>query len=724
MTLTKNTTLVYENAERISEKYGLSYVAPKHVMYGLICAGDSVAGRLLKKSGATPSGYESLISGNDPRSMGGARTTKSLDSAIRRADAISKEAGTNYVATEHILLALLENRGDSAVAILRELGVDVNALENKTRVAVFGYPPEFRAFCTDMTEAARAGKYDPVIGRDNEIDRMMEILCRRTKNNPILLGEPGVGKSAVVEGFAMAVASGRVPEPLKDMRVFSLDISKVLAGTRYRGDFEERMEKIIGGAASGDVILFIDEIHTLITGSGNSGVNPADMLKPLLSRGELSVIAATTFEEYKKYIEKDSAFERRFSAVTLDPPSVADAIKILGGLRGRYEKHHGVEITDGAIAAACELSDRYITDRFLPDKAIDLIDEAAAKVRIHSFGRAPVVDRESVAEIVSERTGVPVSRMTETETQRLVNLERELGKRVIGQQEAIAAVSAAIRRSRAGISDAGRPIGSFIFAGPTGVGKTELSKAIAEYLFGDEDYLIRIDMSEYMDKNSVNKLIGSPPGYVGYEESGQLTDKVRRRPYSVILFDEVEKAHEDVFNILLQVLDDGRLTDNKGKTANFKNTIIIMTSNIGASFRGPRRLGFVGDGGAAYDSMKESITSALRERFRPEFLNRIDDVICFHSLSREECGKIADILVRKLAARLAEKKIYFQMTPAAVQALIDQGYSDEYGARPLRRVIQKEFEDKISLEIIRGNLREGEGVSVDFRGGEYRFSKI
>ncbi|MDY2851330.1 MAG: ATP-dependent Clp protease ATP-binding subunit [Candidatus Borkfalkiaceae bacterium] len=585
----------------------------------------------------------------------------------------------------------------------------------------------------DMTERARSGKYDPVIGREKEIERMAQILLRRTKNNPIIVGEPGVGKSAVVEGFAQAIADGKVPDALKDKTIFSLDLSGMLAGTRYRGDFEERLKNAVSEVRqSGNVIIFIDEIHNLIGAgaSGDGNFDAADILKPMLARGELTVIGTTTYDEYRKYIEKDSAFERRFSQITLEPPSVDDAIKILSGLKDRYEKHHGVVITADAIKAASELSDRYITDRFLPDKAIDLIDEAASKEKIAaSRERRPcrAIGREDIAKVVYDWTKIPVTTLTTDEKQRILQLESILHERVIGQNEAVSAVSRAIRRSRSGLGEKGKPSGSFIFAGPTGVGKTELSKAIAEALFGGENDLIRIDMSEYMEKHSVSKLIGSPPGYVGFDEEGQLTEKVRRKPYSVVLFDEIEKAHEDIFNLLLQVLDEGRLTDSKGRTVNFRNTVIILTSNVGAATQDKKsRLGFVSsdkDDAFGYEEMRENILSGLRKKFKPEFLNRVDDIICFHRLTKEECKKIAEIQINKLKAKLKEKNISLTVSPAAMDAVLAEGYSEEYGARSLKRTVEKELSDKISTALITGELCENSNVTVGYADGQFRFVK-
>ena len=775
---TKNMLAAIDEAGKISASHGVSYVGSEQILYGLLCIESGVAARLLAEFGVTKNSYMTLLVRSFRKSSPITGFTERCGRMLDRTAQITARAGYKSIATEHVLLSILMEKKCVAIDILLALGVDVDGLYTQVSAVVFpqgagkrqssvsvmerdddtpeapasqpkrvdeekGEKPHstkktpenalesLSAYGVDMTERARQGKYDPVIGRDKEIERMAQILCRRTKNSPIIVGEPGVGKSAVVEGFAQAVASGDVPDILKDKTVFSLDLSGLLAGTRYRGDFEERLKDTIGSVVeNGNIILFIDEIHNLI-GAGSSGdgnFDAADILKPMLARGELTVIGTTTYDEYRKYIEKDSAFERRFSQITVDPPSVEDAVLILGGLKDRYEAHHRVEITDEAIRAACELSDRYITDRFLPDKAIDLVDEAAAKAKIRSratggYGR---IGREQIAEIVSDWTGIPVTQMSASEAERLMDLERVLHSRVIGQDEAVVAVCRAIRRSRAGIGEGGKPMGSFIFAGPTGVGKTELTKALAEAVFGDENALVRIDMSEYMEKHSVSKLIGSPPGYVGYDEEGQLTEKVRRRPYSVVLFDEIEKAHEDIFNLMLQILDDGRLTDSKGRLVNFKNTIIIMTSNVGAAApQVKNRLGFLGEGSDeyGYEQMRESILSGLRKKFRPEFLNRVDDVICFHRLTKEECVQIAEILIGKLKKQLKEKNILLTVSPAATRALLDEGYNEEYGARPLKRTVQKELADKISVEIIKGHLKSGDTLVVDYLGGELCFAK-
>ncbi len=793
---TKNTLAAIDEAGRISERFGVRYVGSEQILYGLLSVQGCVASRLMTRFGVSISEFETYliqtIQVNSPLLGITPRCREMLD----RTEGITRSAHANYVTTEHVLLSILMEKDCVAVKILYALGVDVDGLFIETRKTVFpsgvagkkessvsvlerqeepnvwqrdfqlnSAPAEKREqkmkpsandegsnnrkqlqkqevaenalkdlenYGIDMTERAREGRYDPVIGRDEEIERMAQILLRRTKNNPIIVGEPGVGKSAVVEGFAQAIARGEVPDSLKNKTVFSLDLSGMLAGTRYRGDFEERLKNAVNAVINdGNVILFIDEIHNLV-GAGASGegnFDAADILKPMLARGELSVIGTTTYDEYRKYIEKDSAFERRFSQITLEPPSVEDAIKILSGLKDRYEKHHGVEITEEAIRAACELSDRYITDRFLPDKAIDLVDEAASKEKIESSrnGRpCTSIKKEDIARIVYDWTKIPVTKMTTDEKQRLTRLEKVLHERVIGQEEAVSAVARAIRRNRAGIGEKGKPAGSFIFAGPTGVGKTELSKAIAEAMFGDENDIIRIDMSEYMEKHSVSKLIGSPPGYVGFDEEGQLTEKVRRKPYSVVLFDEIEKAHEDIFNLMLQVLDDGRLTDSKGRTVNFKNTVIIMTSNVGAATPDKKaRLGFVSDGEEkfGYEQMRENILNGLRKKFRPEFLNRVGDIICFHHLSKEDCTKIAGLEVNKLKRRLKEKNILLNVSPQAMNALIESGYSEEYGARQLKRTIERELADKISTGIITGELAEGNRVTVDYSGGEFRFIK-
>ena len=635
-----------------------------------------------------------------------------------------------------------------------------------------------------MTEKAKAGKLDPVIGRDEEINRIIEILSRRKKNNPILIGEPGVGKSAVVEGLAQAIVEGRVPEQLKNKKVFSLDMASLLAGTKYRGEFEDRLKKAIDQLNKrGDTILFIDEIHTIVgAGSTEGSLDAANILKPQLARGELQTIGATTLEEYRKYFEKDSALERRFQTVTVDPPSVEDTITILKGLRSKYEAHHGVEITDSALTAAAVMSDRYINDRFLPDKAIDLIDEAASRKRINAsslpaeikkleddikaadsaiksyyemqefdkeaevkksrlqlekqlkeakskwtIDSAPnqkSIDDTDIANIVSSWTKIPVTKLTQSESEKLLGMEDILKKRVIGQDEAVEAISRAVRRARVGIKDPKRPIGSFIFLGPTGVGKTELSKALAEAIFGDENLMIRVDMSEFMDKISVSKLIGSAPGYVGFEEGGQLTEKVRRKPYSVVLFDEIEKAHPEVFNILLQILDDGVLTDSHGRKVDFKNTIIIMTSNIGASeIKAMPKLGFGSASQEDYENMREVQMSALKRTLKPEFINRIDDIIIFRSLQDNDMSKIISVMTDSLQKRLAAKDIHIQVSDGAKQLIVEKGSNKEYGARPLRRALQRMIEDELSERILKGEFSIGDKISIDVSDGKLTFVK-
>ena len=647
---------------------------------------------------------------------------------------------------------------------------------------------ELKAVGFDMTAKARAGEYDPVIGRDKEIKMVMRVLTRRTKNNPVIIGEPGVGKTAIVEGLAQAIVKNEVPDLLKNKRIFGLDIGALLAGTKYRGEFEQRFKDMFAKIDDGRTILFIDEMHMIMSAGANdeSGATIANLLKPLLARGDIPTIGATTMDEYRKYIEKDAALARRFKPITIEPPSVEDTITILKGLRERYETHHNVKITDEALVAAATLSDRYITDRFLPDKAIDVIDEAASKMRVAALITPPeileyekqkmllnnsitqatqaedfvkasnlkkerdeinqkikemkekwgsdivhgqlTIGENEIAEIVSEWTGVPVQNLTEEESVRLMSLEDDLKKRVIGQDEAVSAVARAIKRARAGLKDPKKPIGTFMFLGPTGVGKTELSKALAEKMFGNENMLIRIDMSEYMEKFNVSRLIGSAPGYVGYEEGGQLTEKVRRKPYSVVLFDEIEKAHPDVFNLLLQVLDDGILTDSHGRTVSFKNTIIIMTSNIGArDIANMKRVGFGGSTKLVdtdYEAMKEKQLEALKNAMNPEFINRIDDIIIFRRLDEKSLGKIARIMLDEVIAQLVTKNIRLEYTDAVVKYLLNNGTDLEYGARPLRRAVQRVFEDKLSDEIITGKIRTGDSLTIDIKDGEITFEKI
>lgn len=818
----RNVNQVIDLATALAKRFGCRYIGSEHILFGLLNVPDGRAGAILREAEVDNDRYlyyfrktvdtSVIIPGN----MFTPRTKHLFEKAVD----ISLKAHSGFVGTEHLLLALLLDTDSVAVAILKAMRVDVEAMAEEIAEGLMGEADEgydeddeqerepygaqnsFRQqkgrdkkeeselgeiskFGVNLNRQAEEGRLDPVIGRKKEIDRVIQILSRRTKNNPVLIGEPGVGKSAVVEGLAQAIVKGNVPELLADKIVFSLDLAGMLAGARYRGDFEERLKKAIESVKqNGNVILFIDEIHNIVgagsTGEGN--MDAANILKPMLSRGELQTIGATTIDEYRKYIEKDAALERRFQPIMVEAPSAEETVEILKGLRDKYESHHGVSIPDDAIVSAVTLSDRYITDRFLPDKAIDLIDEAASRVRLDSynspaeakqkenelntltaqkneakrrddFERAIKLNKEiervnkeldeirakasklssnreklrltpdDIAKVVSNWTGVPVVKLTETEAQKLLDLEAVLHQRVIGQEDAVHAVSDAIRRARAGLSDPNRPVGSFIFVGPTGVGKTELSKALAEAVFGNEDNLIRVDMSEYMEKHSVSKMVGAPPGYVGFDEAGQLTEKVRRKPYSVVLFDEIEKAHPDVFNIMLQILDDGRLTDSKGRVVSFKNTIIIMTSNVGATEIQKRAtLGFAGGGSRAeYDDMCGRYMDALKEKFRPEFLNRIDDIIVFHKLTKEETARIAELLLSSLRKRLAVMEVKLSVTPAAMNLIIEKGYDNDYGARPLKRVIQRYVEDKLSEKILRGELRAGTTVTVDERDGEFVF---
>ncbi len=773
-----------------------NYIGTEHILLGLIHEGEGVAAKALESLGisleAVRSQVEEIIgqgqqapSGHIPFTP---RAKKVLELSLREA----LQLGHNYIGTEHILLGLIREGEGVAAQVLVKLGADLNKVRQQVIQLLNGYQAKEPAgtaseatpstslvldqFGRNLTQAAREGKLDPVIGREKEIERLMQVLSRRTKNNPVLIGEPGVGKTAVVEGLAQAIVKGEVPETLKDKQLYTLDLGSLVAGSRYRGDFEERLKKVLKEIRTrGDIIMFIDEIHTLVgAGAAEGAIDAASILKPMLARGELQTIGATTLDEYRKYLEKDAALERRFQPVQVGEPTVAHTIEILKGLRDRYEAHHRVSITDAALVAAAGLADRYISDRFLPDKAIDLIDEAGSRMRIRRMTAPPdlrefderisevrrekesaidaqdfekaaglrdkektlladkakreqewkagdmdvvaEVDDEQIAEVLATWTGIPVFKLTEEETARLLRMEDELHKRVVGQAQAVKAVSQAIRRTRAGLKDPKRPGGSFIFAGPSGVGKTELSKALAEFLFGDDDALIQLDMSEFHDRYTVSRLVGAPPGYVGYDEGGQLTEKVRRKPFSVVLFDEVEKAHPDVFNTLLQVLEDGRLTDGQGRIVDFKNTVLILTTNLGTrDVSKSVNLGFQAsnDESSNYERMKQKVTDELKQHFRPEFLNRIDDTIVFHQLTEDEIVEIVDLMVARLDTQMRNKDMGLELTAEAKKLLAKKGYDQVLGARPLRRTIQREIEDALSEKILFGELAAGQIVVVD-----------
>ncbi len=796
-----------------AEQFGHTYVGSEHLLLGLLKNADGAAYTVLEKCGAEEETLTELI--RQEIGTGDAsrltpedftpRTKRVLQSAMMQA----AKMGHNYVGTEHILIALLADKESYAVRFLAMMNIHPMDIIRMFKESFGGESSDFQEeggmgevpaakgkagstkmldkFGRDLTEIARKGGIDPVIGRQKEIERVIQILSRRTKNNPCLIGEPGVGKTAVAEGLALKIVSGDVPEPLKDKRIVALDLTGMIAGTKYRGDFEDRISNAIEEVKqSGNIILFIDELHTIIgAGSAEGSADTANILKPSLARGDFQVIGATTINEYRKYIEKDAALERRFQPVTVGEPSEEEAVEILKGLRDRYEAHHKVKIADEAIQAAVKLSSRYIADRFLPDKAIDLVDEAASRVRLRTytapddlqetenriksleqekaeavnaqdFERAAAVrdeekrlreelenkkkewqeknerrngevTAEDIAEIVSGWTGVPVVQLTQEESERLLKLEDILHQRIIGQNEAVSAVSRAIRRGRVGLKDPNRPVGSFIFLGPTGVGKTELCKALAQAMFGDENAMIRFDMSEFMEKHTVSKLIGSPPGYVGYDEGGQLTEAVRRRPYSVLLFDEIEKAHPDVFNMLLQILDDGRLTDSQGRHVNFRNTVIIMTSNVGARLitDQQKNLGFFGGEETEQkdeEKIREDVLSELKQVFRPEFLNRVDDMIVFHKLTEENICKIAENLLQSLKKRLTDIGIEIEFTKEAIKAAADAGYDPLYGARPLKRAIQSGIEDTISEKILEGSVKAGEKVLCDYKDNAFVFT--
>ena len=781
-----------------------NYVGTEHLLLGIVAEGQGVGALALKEYGVNIDNsrkeviksvgqgeHESELLGFTPR------TKRIFELSFLEA----RNLGHNYVGTEHLLLGLLAEGEGVASAVLKRLSVDTDKLSDRVIDMITdstskstqntesekSVTPNLAKYSVDLNKLAEDGGIDPVIGRAKEIERVIQILSRRTKNNPVLIGEPGVGKTAIAEGLAQKIIEGNVPEIIKDKRIVTLDLPGMIAGAKYRGEFEERLKSVMNELKeAGDVILFIDELHTIVgAGAAEGAIDASNILKPTLARGELQIIGATTIDEYRKHIEKDSALERRLQTIMVEEPNLEDTIKILQGLRDKYEAHHRVKITDEALSAAAELSSRYINDRFLPDKAIDLIDEAASKVRVNAYV-APselktleekledlqqekeeaintqnyekaasirdqerqikeelannkmkwekekhstnmVVGYDEIADIVSNWTGVPVSRMTAEESERLINLESLLHEKVIGQEQAVEAVSNAVRRARVGLKDPKKPIGSFIFVGPTGVGKTYLAKALAESLFGEEEAMIRIDMSEYMEKHSVSRLIGSPPGYVGYDEGGQLTEAVRRKPYSVILFDEIEKAHPDVFNMLLQILDDGRLTDSKGKTVDFKNTVIIMTSNVGAtSLKRQNVLGFAtgkDESKEEYEKMKETITEELKRTFRPEFLNRLDDVIVFHSLKEEQVKEIVDIMIADLEKRLAKMDVNVKITEGTKEYISKQGFDSDYGARPLERTIRKMIEDQLAEAILRGNVSKEQVIVIDFVDDKLTFSK-
>ncbi|WP_446211696.1 ATP-dependent Clp protease ATP-binding subunit [Micromonospora sp. IBSANI012] len=786
-----------------------NYIGTEHILLGLIHEGEGVAAKALESLGISLEGVRQQVEeiiGQGQQAPSGhipftPRAKKVLELSLREA----LQLGHNYIGTEHILLGLIREGEGVAAQVLVKLGADLNRVRQQVIQLLSGYQGKEPAaagaapgeaapstslvldqFGRNLTQAAREGKLDPVIGREKEIERVMQVLSRRTKNNPVLIGEPGVGKTAVVEGLSQKIIKGEVPETLKDKQLYTLDLGALVAGSRYRGDFEERLKKVLKEIRTrGDIILFIDEIHTLVgAGAAEGAIDAASILKPMLARGELQTIGATTLDEYRKHLEKDAALERRFQPIQVGEPSLAHTIEILKGLRDRYEAHHRVSITDAALVAAATLADRYISDRFLPDKAIDLIDEAGARMRIRRMTAPPdlrdfderiaqvrrdkesaidaqdferaaqlrdkekqllgqkaqrekewkagdldvvsEVDDEQIAEVLGNWTGIPVYKLTEEETSRLLRMEDELHKRVIGQEDAVKAVSKAIRRTRAGLKDPKRPSGSFIFAGPSGVGKTELSKALAEFLFGSEDALIQLDMSEFHDRYTVSRLVGAPPGYVGYDEGGQLTEKVRRRPFSVVLFDEIEKAHPDVFNTLLQILEDGRLTDGQGRIVDFKNTVIILTTNLGTrDVAKAVSLGFQAseDAESNYDRMKQKVNDELKQHFRPEFLNRIDDTIVFHQLRQNEILSIVDIMIARIETQLRNKDMGLELTDNAKKYLAKKGFDPVLGARPLRRTIQRDIEDNLSERILFNELTPGQIVVVDCEGDPENIDK-
>ena len=804
---TKKAEKAVQIAEKAAVELGHNYVGTEHILYGLAKEQTGIASKVLENQNITAETVyekiEELVGvgeGNKTSTLGlTPRTKRVIENAFREAKRLNSE----FIGTEHLLIGIMREADSVAVRIMLELNLDPQKLYNEILKVISDYDtsesntgdvekanknsynatPTLNQFGSDLSKIAKEGKLDPVIGRKNEIERILQILSRRTKNNPCLIGEPGVGKTAVIEGLAEKIVSGDVPENLKNKRVVTLDISGMVAGAKYRGDFEERIKKALKEVKkAGDIIIFIDEIHTIVgAGAAEGAIDAANILKPLLARGEIQLIGATTLNEYRKYIEKDSALERRFQPVTVNEPSEEDTILILKGLRDKYEAHHNVKITDEAIKAATKLSIRYINDRFLPDKAIDIIDEAASKAKLKTYTEPTTIKTleekiqktvaekeeaiisqnfekaaelrdvekneraklekekqkwkdktskdvkqisgEDIAEVIASWTGIPTKKISQDENEKLKNLEGALHERVIGQNEAVKAVAKAIKRSRVGLQDPNRPIGSFMFLGPTGVGKTELSKALAESLFGDESAMIRVDMSEYMEAHSTSKMIGSPPGYVGFDEAGGLTEKVRRKPYSVILFDEIEKAHPDVLNMLLQILDDGRLTDSHGRTVNFKNCVIIMTSNIGARLITDKKtLGFSsGDNNQTekeYENTKKEVMAELKKGFRPEFINRIDEIIVFHKLTEEELSQIVDIMLGQIKNRISERNIKLEIDKSAKELIIKKGTDINYGARPLRRAIQNIIEDKLAEEILDGNLKSGDTARITAKEDE------
>ncbi len=792
--------LAQEEAKRLNH----NFIGTEHILLGLVREGSGIAARSLQNLGIqlpkVRSEVERIIGKGEKVQSQGISYTPRAKKVIELAIEEGQNLGHNYVGTEHLLLGLLREGEGIAAQVLTNLGIDLKKARREVIQLLGGeaqlssgqstksapQTPTVDTFGRDLTKLAREGKLDPVIGRETEIERVIQILSRRTKNNPCLIGEPGVGKTAIVEGLAQLIVEGNVPDILRDKRLVTLELSAVVAGTKYRGEFEERLRKLmVELQQAGNVIIFIDELHTIIgAGAAEGAIDASNILKPALAKGELQTIGATTLDEYRKYIERDPALERRFQSITVGEPTKEESLDILKGLRDRYEAHHRVKITDEALEAAVKLGDRYISDRYLPDKAIDLIDEAASRVRLRNYTAPPdlkemedklenirqekeaavrgqefeqaaqlrdkeqqmrskldelkkewekkkvvsdqvLVGEEDIAHIVGSWTGIPVKRLAEEESSRLLYMEDTLHERLVGQHEAVQAVSRAIRRGRAGLKDPRRPIGSFIFLGPTGVGKTELARSLAEALFGDENAMVRLDMSEYMEKHTTARLVGAPPGYVGYEEGGQLTEKVRRKPYSVILMDEIEKAHHDVFNILLQILEDGRLTDGKGRTVDFRNTVVIMTSNVGAMFiKKQPSMGFrPADVEKGYEQMKDRLLEELKRTFRPEFLNRVDDVIVFKSLTEEDISKIVDLMLHDLSGRITDYGLDLEVTAEAKELLAQEGFDPTYGARPLRRVIQKRLEDGISEELLRGRFTSGDTIVVEREGDSLSFSR-